>query len=110
MKYAMIQDRRIRIGTRRGRRFEIEVDGQKLYAHEGETIAAVLLAAGIRVSRFTPKRNQPRGAYCGIGLCHECVMVVNGIPNVRTCQTVATPGCRVETQKGLSEITKVERS
>ena len=102
--------RRINIDTRRGRRFEIEVDGQKLSAYEGETIAAVLLAAGIRVCRLTPKKHRPAGIYCGIGLCHECVMVVNGVPNTRTCQTLASPGCRVETQKGLGEIEKVERS
>jgi predicted molibdopterin-dependent oxidoreductase YjgC len=106
----MMEDRRIRTGTRRGRRFEIEVDGQKLFAYEGETIAAVLLAAGIRVSRLTPKKHQPAGVYCGIGLCHECVMVVNGVSNTRTCQTLATPGCTVETQKGLGHIEKSERS
>ena len=102
--------RRIDVETRRGRRFEIEVDGRKLLAYEGETIAAVLLAAGIRVSRFTPKKHRPAGFYCGIGLCHECVMVVNGVPNTRICQTLAAPGCRVETQKGLGEIEKVERN
>jgi predicted molibdopterin-dependent oxidoreductase YjgC len=105
-----MRDRRIKIGTKRGRRFEIEVDGQKLFAYEGETIAAVLLAAGIRVSRITPRKHQPAGVYCGIGLCHGCVMVVNGVPNTRTCQTLVTPGCRVETQKGLGDIEKVERS
>src|SRR5512143_3371229 len=99
-----MQDRRIHAGTRRGRRFEIEVDGQKIFAYEGETIAAALLAAGIRVSRLTPKKHRPAGFYCGIGLCHECVMVVNGVPNTRTCQALATPGCRVETQIGLGEI------
>ena len=105
-----MQDRRIQIGTNRGRRFEIEVDGQKLFAYEGETIAAALLAAGIRVSRLTPKKHEPRGVYCGIGICHECVMVVDGVPNIRTCQTLATPGCKVTTQEGLAEIEKVERS
>ena len=105
-----MQDRRIKIGTRRGRRFEIEVDGQKLFAYEGETIAAALLAAGIRVSRLTPKRQHPAGVYCSIGLCHECVMVVDGVPNTRTCQTLATPGCKVETQEGLGDTEKGERN
>jgi predicted molibdopterin-dependent oxidoreductase YjgC len=103
-------DRRIKIETRRGRRFEIEVDGRKVLAYEGETIAAVLLAAGIRVSRLTPKKHEPRGVYCGIGICHECVMVVNGVPDIRICQTLATPGCKVATQKGLGERKKVERN
>jgi predicted molibdopterin-dependent oxidoreductase YjgC len=103
-------DRRIKIETRRGRRFEIEVDGRKVLAYEGETIAAVLLAAGIRVSRLTPKKHEPRGVYCGIGICHECVMVVNGVPDIRICQTLATPGCKVATHKGLGEREKVERN
>ena len=105
-----MRDRRTRERTRRGGRFEIDVDGRKLFAHEGETIAAVLLAAGIRVCRFTPKKHGPRGVYCGIGLCQECVMVVNGVPNIRTCQTLATPGCKILTQEGLGETGKVEGS
>jgi predicted molibdopterin-dependent oxidoreductase YjgC len=105
-----MQDRRVKIETRRGQRFEIEVDGRKVLAYEGETIAAVLTAAGIRVSRLTPKKHEPRGVYCGIGICHECVMVVNGVPDIRICQTFATPGCKVATQKGLGEIEKVERN
>ena len=106
----MIQDRRIKAGTKRGRKFDIEVDGRKIPAYDGETIAAALVAAGIRVSRYTPETHEPRGVYCGIGICHECVMVVNGAPNIRICQTLATPGCRVETQKGLGETEKLERS
>ena len=97
-------DRRVEKGVQRGRRFEIEVDGEKLTAYEGETIAAVLLAAGKRTFRTTPVRNQPRGVYCGIGLCYECMMTIDGVPNTRACQTPASPGCRVETQEGLGEL------
>ncbi|UCF92880.1 MAG: (2Fe-2S)-binding protein [Desulfobacterales bacterium] len=97
-------NRRVEKGVARGREFEIEVDGEKLRAHEGETIAAVMLAAGRRTFRQTGLRQQARGYYCGIGLCHECMMVVNGVPNTRTCQTLATPGCRVETQEGPGKL------
>jgi aerobic-type carbon monoxide dehydrogenase small subunit (CoxS/CutS family) len=88
----------------RGRRFEIDVDGEKIVAYEGETIAAAMLAAGRRKLRYTPQKGHPRGVYCGIGLCHDCIMIVDGAPNIRTCQTLATPGCRVETQKGLGKM------
>lgn len=91
-------------GVKRGHRFEIEVDGEKLVAYEGETIAAVVMAAGKRTFRHTPKRHHPRGMYCGIGLCHECLMVIDGMPNTRACQTLASPGCRVETQIGLGKV------
>ena len=94
-------DRRVGKGVKRGKPFEIEVDGEKLIAYEGESVAAVLVAAGRRTFRWTEKKKQPRGMYCGIGLCHDCMMVINGVPNTKACQTLATPGCRVESQQGL---------
>jgi predicted molibdopterin-dependent oxidoreductase YjgC len=97
-------DRRIEHGVARGRRFEIEVDGRRVIAYEGETIGAALIAAGIYSVRRTAKMHQPRGMFCGIGLCCECAMVINGVPNTRACQTLATPGCRVETQEGLGRL------
>ena len=93
-------DRRVDRGVKRGRRFEINVNGDKMVAYERETIATTLIAAGRRSFRRTDKMKQPRGLYCGIGLCHDCMMIVNGVPNTRICQTLATPGCRVETQEG----------
>ena len=91
-------DRRIQTGVERGKFFEIEVDGERILAYEGETIAAVLLAAGKRICRKTTKRKEPRGIYCGIGICFECRMIVDGKPTTRVCQTLATPNCKVQTQ------------
>ena len=101
-------NRRVEKGVKRGKSFEIEVDGEKLVAYEGETVAAVLIAAGRRAFRWTEKKKHPRGMYCGIGLCHECMMVINGVPNTNACQTQAKPGCQVKTQRGLeSQVPKV---
>jgi D-hydroxyproline dehydrogenase subunit gamma len=94
-----MKDRRIRDGVQRGQPFDILVDGEKIPAYEGETIGAVLLAAGRRTLRYTNKGERPRGLYCGIGLCQECRMVINGIPNTQACRTLATPGCTVEIQQ-----------
>jgi sarcosine oxidase subunit alpha len=80
-----------------GETFEIEVDGKTILACSGQTIAEALLANGLRMLRITPKQAS-RGVYCGMGICYECRMIVNGIPNVRTCMTLATPGCRITTQ------------
>lgn len=96
-------ERRFSRSVERGQPFEIEVDGEKMVAYQGETIGAALLASGRRTLRFTNKLEQPRGLYCGIGLCQECRMTVNGIPNTQVCQTLATPGCRVETQKSFKK-------
>ena len=97
-------DRRVSQGIARGPAFEIEVDGRRIVAYEGETIGAALIAAGIYRLRHTAKQHQPRGMFCGIGLCCECAMVINGVPNTRACQTLATPGCTVETQEGLGRL------
>jgi sarcosine oxidase subunit alpha len=80
-----------------GEKFEIEVDGKTILACSGQTIAEVLLVNGLRSLRMTRKQS-PRGVYCGMGICYECRMIVNGIPNVRTCMTLATPGCKITTQ------------
>jgi D-hydroxyproline dehydrogenase subunit gamma len=87
-------------GVARGAAFELRVDGEHVPAHAGETIAAALLAAGRRALRRTAGRGEPRGVYCAMGVCGECVMVVDGQPGVRTCVTLAAPGMTVQTQHG----------
>lgn len=79
----------------------IRVDGELIEAKRGEPIVAALLAVGIKVNRYTRKRHEPRGVFCGIGQCTDCVMVVNGIPNVRTCITPVEDGMIIETQEGI---------
>ncbi|MDR2181710.1 MAG: (2Fe-2S)-binding protein [Treponema sp.] len=78
-------------------------NGNPIPAKTGEPVAAALLAAGVRAFRETAKLRQPRGIYCGIGRCTDCVMIVDGEPNVRTCVTPVRPGMSVQTQKGLGE-------
>ena len=82
---------------------QITVDGKKYMARKGEEIAAVLMANGIMVHRHTAKLHEPRGIYCGIGQCTDCVMTVNGKPNVRTCITPVEEGMVVETQEGIGK-------
>ena len=82
---------------------EITVDGKKIPAREGEPILAALLAAGIKVSNISAKSHEPRGYFCGIGRCTNCVMTVNRDPNVRTCITAVEDGMVVETQDGLGK-------
>ena len=100
----MTAGRRIAGDVERGEPFEILVDGEAVAAYPGETVAAALIAAGRRGTRATMRRGEPRGLYCGMGLCFECVMVVNGQPNVRACVTAVAPGMRVETQRGLGRM------
>ncbi len=84
-------------------RVTITVDGIEYEAIAGEVIAATLLANGIMVHRHTTRQHKPRGIYCGIGQCTDCVMTVNGKPNVRTCITPVEDGMIIETQKGFGK-------
>ncbi len=78
-------------------------DGKKIPAVTGEPVAAALLASGVRIMRHTEKKDQPRGIFCGIGRCNDCKMIVDGVPNIRTCVTPVREGMVVETQKGLGQ-------
>lgn len=95
------QDRRVSRGVSRGKAFRITVDGRPVDAYPGETIATVLLAAGHRTARRTAGRGAPRGVFCAIGVCHDCRMIVDGEPNVRTCLVPARAGMAVVTQPGF---------
>jgi predicted molibdopterin-dependent oxidoreductase YjgC len=75
-----------------GRLVTIWLDGERLSAVEGEPIAAALFAHGRRVLRHTPRHHEPRGVFCGIGRCTDCIMTVDGVPNVRTCVTPVRDG------------------
>jgi aerobic-type carbon monoxide dehydrogenase small subunit (CoxS/CutS family) len=74
---------------------ELTVDGRALTAPPGQSLAAVLLIAGQETLRDSPAGN-PRGLYCGIGVCQECRVVVDGTV-VRSCITPVTAGMRVTT-------------
>ncbi|MBN1676350.1 MAG: (2Fe-2S)-binding protein [Kiritimatiellae bacterium] len=79
------------------------VDGRPVEARAGETIAAALVAAGWKAFRRTEKRHAPRGVFCAIGKCTDCVMTVDGTPNVRTCVTLVRENMQIKTQDGLGE-------
>lgn len=79
----------------------IYCDGQPIQALEGEPVAAALMNAGIRSFRTTPKRKEKRGIFCAIGRCTDCMMIVDGVPNTRTCVTIVRDGMQVKTQEGL---------
>ncbi|MDD6428238.1 MAG: (2Fe-2S)-binding protein [Lachnospiraceae bacterium] len=84
-----------------GKKVSISVDGKEIEAYEGEPILSALLAAGIRINRYTVKRREPRGLFCGIGQCSDCSMIVDGKANVRTCITPVRDGMVILTQDGL---------
>ncbi len=78
-------------------------DGASVEGRAGEPIAAALFAAGYRVLRTMPRFGDARGGYCMIGRCADCMVVVDGIPNVPACLTPISAGLVVRTQRGLGE-------
>ena len=79
-----------------GRPITITVDGVLLSAYAGQTIAGALIAAGRRSWRRS-LHGHPRGLFCGIGLCYDCLVTVDSTPNVRACLTQVADGMVVET-------------
>ncbi|WP_290060086.1 (2Fe-2S)-binding protein [Amycolatopsis solani] len=76
---------------------EITVDGEPVAGTDGQTVAAVLLASG-RLSWRTTRSGAPRGVFCGIGACFDCLLTVNGVPDVRACLRRAADGDEIRTQ------------
>lgn len=83
--------------VQRGKAITIDVNGIQHTAYEGETIAGALLAAGRKSWRRT-RHAHPRGMFCGIGVCFDCLVTVNGTPNVRACVTPVAEGMRIVTE------------
>ena len=79
-------------------------DGEEITGYEGDTIAAALHAAGVKVLGESLELHRPRGLYCAIGNCSSCMMVVDGVSNVKTCITELKEGMRVETQRGKGSV------
>lgn len=88
---------------KKGKEIKIKVNGIEIIAYEGEMIATALMASGLKVFRYTSKNHEPRGIFCAIGRCTDCVMEVNGTSNVRTCITPVKEGMVINTQKGLGK-------
>lgn len=78
-------------------------DGKLVEGHENEPIAMALRALGVMAHRHTAVKHEPRGVFCAIGRCTDCVMIVDGRPNVRTCVTPLKAGMQVFTQYGVEK-------
>ncbi len=75
-------------------------DGERVEFRPGQSVGAALIAGGIRSWRSTRFSGRPRGVFCGIGVCFDCLVVVDGRPNERACRVTATADMEVATQEG----------
>ncbi|MGA8112357.1 MAG: (2Fe-2S)-binding protein [Actinocatenispora sp.] len=76
---------------------QIVVDGVPVPLRPGDTVAACLLGEGRLSWRRTRQTGRPRGVFCGIGVCFDCLVTVNGTPGVRACRYTAAPGDEIRT-------------
>ncbi|MCF2531878.1 (2Fe-2S)-binding protein [Yinghuangia soli] len=86
------------VAARPGPEFTVRVDGRPVPALPGQTLAAVLWAAGITAWRTSRVTGEPRGAFCGIGACFDCLITVNGVRDQRACLVRPEPGDEVRTR------------
>jgi len=86
------------IPIERGDPINFYFNGSPIAAYTGETVAAALYAAGLRIFSRSFKYHRPRGLFCMAGHCSNCLMRVDGVPNVRTCIEPVRSGMKVESQ------------
>ena len=80
-------------------RFEVTVNRRLVEVAPGTTAAAAVYRAGFEFCR-TSVSGEPRAPLCGMGICFECRAMVNGVPQVRTCQALCEPGMAITTDAG----------
>lgn len=78
----------------------ILINQHKVTAFEGELVSTVLHAEGIRTFDRKHKTGNSSGIYCGMGICYECLVTIDGVPNIRACQTPVENMMVIETSDG----------
>ncbi|WBO62492.1 (2Fe-2S)-binding protein [Streptomyces camelliae] len=90
--------------ARPGETCTVTLDGRSVEALPGQTVAAALWAAGVTAWRSTRGAGRPRGVFCGIGVCFDCLVTVNGRANQRACLVPVHPGDVIRTQEGTGRV------
>jgi len=88
----------------------LSFEGHALTAREGDTVAAALLAAGHVAGRDTPVSGAPRGPFCMMGACYDCLIEIDGEPNRQACMTPVAEGMQVRRQRGARALPPVEQT
>lgn len=83
---------------------EILLDGDPLRVEAGQPLAAALMKAGLSVFRRTPVSGAPRAPFCMMGVCFECLVEIDGVPNQQSCMVEVREGMRVRVQDGARNL------
>jgi hypothetical protein len=83
-----------------GEAVTVSVEGRPIRVNKGESAAAAALLAGLVPTRLTPVDGAPRAPYCMMGVCFECLMVIDGVASRQACLVPVAEGMRIERQPG----------
>lgn len=81
----------------------ITIEGKTFQVPQGETVATAVLVSGLSYTRTTPLSGSARAPLCMMGVCFECLMEIDGIPNRQTCQIQVTNGMKIRRQQGVGD-------
>ncbi|MBB5213857.1 (2Fe-2S)-binding protein [Parapusillimonas granuli] len=84
----------------------VTINGEPVQCRAGDTVAAALFAAGFNDCRDTAVREAPRGPFCMMGVCYDCLVVIDGRPNQQGCMIPVRSGMNIERQHGAREVEK----
>lgn len=87
-----------------GSSVEIVLDEHPVTVEAGQPLAAALMKAGLSVFRRTPVSGAPRAPYCMMGVCFECLVEIDGVPNQQSCMVEVREGMRVRVQDGARKL------
>lgn len=82
----------------------VVLNGLEITSREGQSVGALLLEHEQRATRTTRQNARPRGMFCGIGMCFDCLITINGVTNQRACVTNVEEGMTIQTQQGSGRI------
>jgi len=91
-------------GQAPGATVRIDINGVPVQCRAGDSVAAALLASGHDACRDTVVGGVPRGPYCMMGVCYDCLVTIDGQPNRQACMTPVRDGMRVQRQHRAREI------
>lgn len=92
-----------RVNDRPFRPVNVSIDGRRFEARAGDSVAAALLEANVAAQRVSSVSASPRGPYCLMGVCFECLVTINGVGNRQGCLVQVRDGMAIETQPELRE-------
>jgi predicted molibdopterin-dependent oxidoreductase YjgC len=86
------------------RPIDLTINGVAVQCREGDSVAAALIAAGFNECRDTAVKEVPRGPFCMMGVCYDCLVMIDGQPNQQACMTRVRSGMNIERQLGAREV------